>query len=128
MAGQQEPTWKVYLAEWLTVYTSDRVGQEAGEAECREYFTGKYAGRVRDADWRFTVFLPDAESLVSDRPVCLQLRLPNLHGEFKDYSDAVQAASELLDDRGGTAHVVQRGSAEERALLDYGKKKFPDAG
>ncbi len=118
-----EPTWRVYLHEWLAVYTSDATGRD-GVAECSDVFRRKYRGRVRDEDWRVVIPGPAAR----DQPRCVQLRRPNLHGEFKDYSDAVQLASELLDDRGGTAHVVQRGSDEERELLDYGRKMLPDAG
>jgi hypothetical protein len=112
-----EPTWKVYLPEWLIVYTAGVSGTE-GRDECRRHFDGRYQGRMRSEDWR----------LVNTQYPQLQVRLPNLHGEFKDYSDAVALASELVDDRGGTAHVVQRGSAEEKALLDYSRKMLPDAG
>jgi hypothetical protein len=112
-----EPTWKVYLPEWLAVYTAGAFGI-SGEAECKYVFDRRFAGRVREEDWRL-----EAGSVTSR----LELRLPNLHGEFKHYSDAVGLASELVDDRGGVAHVVQRGSPEEKALLEYGKKKLPDA-
>jgi hypothetical protein len=122
-----EPTWKVYLPEWLIVYTSDAAGGLEGGAECRQHFHGKHRGRVRGEDWRVVPAIAGAER-ERHRPYCLQLRLPNLHGEFKDYSDAVQLASELVDDRGGVAHVVQRGSPEERELLDYGRKMLPGAG
>jgi hypothetical protein len=116
-----EPTWRVYLTEWLTVYTAGYMG-DAGEQDCLAHFARKYAGRVRDEDRRVTrtgpAFWP-----------ALQLRLPNRRGEFKDYSDALEHASSLMDVfKDGPCDVVQRGSAEERELLEYGKKKLPDAG
>ena len=43
--------WRVYLAEWVTVWTSDAAGPE-GQAEALQHFRGKYRGRVRDEDWR----------------------------------------------------------------------------
>jgi hypothetical protein len=120
-----EPTWRAYLPEWLIVYTSDAGGPE-GLDECWGCFARKYQGRVRAEDYQVMPAITGRAG--SDGPYCLQLRLPNLHGEFKDYSGAVALASELVDGRGGTAHVVQRGSAEERVLLDYSTRMLPDAG
>jgi hypothetical protein len=109
-----EPTWKVYLPEWLAVFSV------AGDGpECWDHFAGKYAGRVRDEDRRVKVE-PDHQ--------VLQMRLPNLQGEFKDRADALALARDLEPDSGQAVRIVQRGSAEEKALLEYGTKMLPDAG
>lgn len=122
-----EPTWRVYLTEWLFAYTADALGV-AGDDECLSVFRRRYEGRVSDEDWRVVPAIRGRPSEVRS----LQLRMPNRRGEFKDYNDAVRLASDLLDQdpAGGNAVavVVQRGSDEEKALLDYGKKKLPDAG
>jgi hypothetical protein len=120
-----DPTWRVYLAEWVTVYTSDMFVR-FGDDECEAVFGQRYKGRVRDGDWRvIPVTAGHPEAVV---PRVLQLRLPNLRGEFKSEADAWWLAGELLDATGQSPHVVQRGSAEERALLEYGKKMLPGGG
>lgn len=114
-----EPTWRVYLREWLTVYTSDYNG-ERGMAECLQHLTQKYAGRVRVEDWQTVVadpMRPDGSAR------WLKLRLPNLRGEFKDRAEAMDWCIQLPH-----AQLVQRGSDEEKELLAYGKKMLPDAG
>ena len=113
-----DATWRVYLAEWLIVWTSDAFGPE-GAGECRAHFGRRYKGRVREEDWRVEPAVPGR--VVSGQQ-CLQLRLPNLQGEFKLRAD-VPVTGYV---EGG--HLVQRGSAEEKELLAYGKKMLPDAG
>src|SRR6185437_6577525 len=71
-AMSAEPAWRVYLPEWLAVYTAGYMG-DPGEQECRKYFARKYGGRVRDEDWRVRPGGPDGW------PV-LEVRLPNLRG------------------------------------------------
>jgi hypothetical protein len=116
-----EPTWRVYLTEWLTVYTADFMGSP-GEQDCWDHFAGKYAGRVREKDREVASSAPDWW------PV-LRLRLPNLRGEFKDHGDALDLASELMDGhKDGPCDLVRRGSDEEKALLEYGKKMLPEQG
>ena len=116
-------SWRVYLTEWLTVYTSDEV-EVLGAGECRDVYSRKYAGRVRSADWRIS-----SAREIRPSPRCLQLRLPNLCGEFKDHNDALELASRLMDGhKDGPCDLVRRGSDEEKELLEYGKKKLPDAG
>jgi hypothetical protein len=120
-----EPTWRAYLTEWLIVWTSDASGPE-GADECWDYFERKYKGRVREDDRRVVPAI--AGVAPGGHPYCVQLRLPGLRGEYKDYSDAVALASELLDGHeGALCVVVQRGSSEEKALLEYGKKMLPGA-
>lgn len=110
-----EPTWRVYLAEWLVVHSC-----EGDSPECWDHFAEKYAGRVRDEDRRVRV---------TDTGQRLELRLPNLKGEFKDKAEADRLATELFESPSGCVpEVVPRGSEQEKALLDYGKKMLPDAG
>lgn len=123
-----EPTWRVYLPEWQFVYTSDVLG-EPGIDECLIFYRQRYEGRVREEDWRT---VPAVMGARGPQPQALQLRLPNLRGEFKDYDTAVEWASHLADQIPSgdqvAVVVVQRGSVEERELLEYGKKMLPDAG
>lgn len=105
-----EPTWRVYQPEWLTVYVPD--GQEDGQ-KAWDRFAAVYQGRVRDEDVR----------VLEDPHVQLQVRLPNLKGEFKDRDEAMDWYIQLPH-----AQLVQRGSEQEKELLAYGKKMLPDAG
>lgn len=116
-----DATWRVYLREWLTVYTSDQL-EVPGMAECKAHFAEKYEGRVRPDDMRWR-----GASGFRPQRYCLQLNLWNLKGEFKDEADAVLRLAEHagLEEK---PRVVPRGSAEEQALLEYGKRKLPDAG
>lgn len=128
--GSTEPTWRVYLREWLIVWTSDADGPE-GVDECWDYFARKYKGRVREEDRRVVDAITGRQG--SAGPQCLQLWLPNLKGEFKDRTDADKLADALAADppyegAGLFVGVIQRGSAEERELLEYGRKMLPDAG
>ncbi len=105
-----DATWRVYLREWLTVYTADVTGSD-GRDECQRHFWSKYRGRVRGEDVMY----------VNTQYPQLQLRLPNLKGEFKDEADArwsftVHAGQEEAP------RVVQCGSPQEQALLEYGVK------
>lgn len=118
-----DATWRVYLSEWVTVYTSDASGGLDGGQECFQRFRDKYKGRVRNEDVQV---VPAVAGAPRDayRPYCLQLNLWNLRGEFKDEADAVLmlAAHAGIEER---PRVVQRGSPEEQALLDYGVKMLP---
>lgn len=103
-----EPTWRVYLAEWLIVYTSDSSGPE-GVDECWDHFAGKYKGRVREDHRRVVPAITGR--LGAEGPYCLQLHLPNLQSESRDRIDGCVIGVQ-----------VQRGSPAEQELLDYGKK------
>lgn len=112
-----EPTWRVYAPEWLTVYTSDQL-EVTGHQECKDHFAAKYQGRVRPEDMRIR-----GAGVLRPQQQALQLRLPNLKGEHKDRQVA-------MDHYTGLPHaaLVQRGSLEEQVLLDYGKKMLPQTG
>ena len=58
----------------------------------------------------------------------MQLRLPNLQAEFKEEATANLLARKVRDDLELSPQVVQRGSEQEQALLDYGKKMLPVTG
>lgn len=106
--------WRVYLPEWHTAYLSDHLEVD-GQNECKAAFA-EYEGRVREEDWRVT-------HVGSMRPsrYRLELRLPNLKGEFR-YKEH---AAENRDALGPEAVIVARGSAEERELLSYGRRRLP---
>lgn len=116
--------WRVYLAEWVTVWTSDADGPE-GKAEALQHFREKYRGRVRDEDWGVVPAFAGGE--LECPPYCVRLRLPNLQGEYKDEADArwsftVHAGQEE------SPRIVRRGSEQEQVLLDYGRKMLPATG
>ena len=113
--------WRVYMDEWLIVWTGDAPGPE-GQAECLSHFQVKYQGRVRERDWRVVPGIRGVE--LARAPYCLQLRLPNLRGEYKD-QDCALAQVASVSCPGRNAEVVRRGSAQERELLDYGRKMLP---
>jgi hypothetical protein len=110
--------YKVYLPEWIYVFTSTKVGDE-GRAECEEYFAQKFEGRVYDHDVKYA---PTSEACPSSWPWRLQLQLPNVKGEFKTQALAEEYVSRLCWEG---AQVVARNSRAEYALRDYGQKKLP---
>lgn len=117
-----EAPWRVYLAEWVAVYTSDSSGPE-GADECWDHFERNYKGRVREEHRQVVATSPVKPGAY---PYSLELRLPNLKGEFKDEAAAWMLSGELMTlDASPKPHVVRRGSPAEQALLDYGKKMLP---
>lgn len=112
-----EPTWRVYAPEWLSVYTSDQL-EVPGMRECQAVFDLTYAGRVRLTDMRIKGI-----GLMRPAHYCLQLRLWNLKGEYKDRREVLDHSIEIPH-----AHLVQRGSPEERELTEYGKRMLPQPG
>jgi hypothetical protein len=113
-----EVPWRVYVREWMIVYTSDSSGPE-GADECWDHFERLYKGRVRKMDRQVITDSPHVH------PYLLKLRLPNLKGEFRDQADARVLVSDLVD-AGCSSYMVQRGSEDEKVLLDYGRKMLPD--
>jgi hypothetical protein len=108
-------TFMVYLPEWQVRHTSEEL-EVMGQKECKDHFEQNYAGRVREEDWQ----VRGAGNFRPQRQV-LRLRLPNLKGECKDEAEAEALRSGL----GDQAVLVARGSAEERELLSYGKRRLP---
>jgi hypothetical protein len=110
--------YRVYCRQWLPAHTSQNTGRE-GEIECVGAFVA-YEGRVLDDDWRI-----DAPDNGYGRSF-LMLRLPNCCGEFTGEVDAQARAGE----NGHEDHphqVVAAGSAEERELLAYGRRRLRGA-
>lgn len=107
---------RVYWPEWVIIYVSDQAG-EHGRAECQERFASHYEGRIRPADHR--VAGPQHQQMPDVPRYHLELRLPNLQGEFTHREDAQLVLSQLPG-----SVLVTRGSAQERALLDYGVRKL----
>jgi hypothetical protein len=111
--------YRVFCSQWLPAFTSSLTG-EAGAAECEAVFAAKYEGRVHGKDWRI-----DAPDNAYGRSF-LMLRLPNCCGEFTGEADAQARAGE----NGHEDHphqVVVAGSAEERELLAYGRRRLRGA-
>jgi hypothetical protein len=111
--------YRVYCRQWLSFLTSSGVGEE-GRLECQVRFRDKYQGRVLDEDWR--IVAPDNGYGRS----FLMLKLPNCCGEFTGEGDAQARAGE----NGHEDHphqVVVAGSAEERELLAYGRRRLRGA-
>lgn len=106
---------RVYGWEWVLVYTSAKTAF-AGLTEVKEFFAGKYAGRVRDEH-------VECRSAGKDQPTQLWLCLPTLKGEFKHEERARALAAATAS--GGGVTVVVRNSRDERELLEYGKRKLP---
>jgi hypothetical protein len=107
--------WRVYLPEWVIAHTAAEL-EVPGDKECRDVFEELYRGKVREADWR----IRNPSGFRPGRRV-LELRRPNLQGEFKDEHDA----EGLRAERGEEAVVVLAGSPEERELSDYGRRMLP---
>ena len=105
-------TWRVYRPEWVVAYTSSQLEVD-GQEECKAEFRERFRGRVRDEDQR----IRNPDGFRPGRRV-LELRLPNLQGEYKEREDAER----LLAERGDGAVVVRQGSPEERELTDYGRR------
>lgn len=98
--------WKAYRPEWLITHTART------EAECAAVFHASHAGRIRDEDVRYREHVG---------LWALELRLPNLKGEFKTRELADRYATEQVDQN---TVVVARSSRDEMKLLEYGKRKL----
>lgn len=109
------PLYRVYKPEWLVYFISDEVGT-AGAKEAADHFEKRYEGRVRTGDRKINCM-----GIRKPARSHLQLRLPNLKGECADPDEAEVLRSWL----GGKAVVVVRGSAQERELLGYGRRRLP---
>lgn len=117
-------SWQVYVQDWVVVYTSDDYG-EPGHDEARRVFGERWEGRVEAGD----VLLRQVGGWTQ-----VLLRLHVTQGEWKHREDADAHAGRLrLTPRivpsvtarlYGLPQVVGTGTAEERELLDYGKKKL----
>lgn len=104
-------TWCVYVQEWVTVYTSDALGNE-GVAEAAEKFARTWQGKMRKGDWLVLGCTREGAAT----PATVRLRLWNLKGEYTD----VREAAALAVDTGGT--YVAQGSQDEAELLAYGDR------
>lgn len=125
MSGDRVPDleiWRVYLPEYLIVYTSRAFGA-AGVQECGRWFDENYKGKVLDTHQQiesFLIGLPEHHPEYANRPIRLKVRLYNLRGEYVERTDAERLVEEL----GPDAVIVARYSREDRKLRDYGKRKL----
>jgi hypothetical protein len=129
---QHDAIWKVYVQDWTIAYSSDARGED-GKAECQRVLEERWNGRVELED----VFIRTVGS--HHPPYCIWLRLPQLQGEWKSRERAEAQAREITGTlrqypplEGGEGlrlpglpEIVVSGSAEERVLLDYGKRMLP---
>lgn len=102
---EQSEIWQVYQRAWIVA------GTGISQQECQAIYDAKYAGNLRDDDWRITddALLP-----------ALEIRVWSGAGVFK-FEVSAQEWAELV---GGETKVVIVGSPEEQALLDYGSRKL----
>ncbi len=122
MTGIEPASWRVYHYEWITVHTA--FGRDSASAieHATAHYTEHYAGRVREADVQY---LFDEETY-GRAAVLLQLRLPNLRGEFKDRERAEQFSDLMFGaEPGHRVHVVGADTEQDRTLLAYGVKQLP---
>ncbi len=122
-ARDADDLYRIYRPEWVIVFVAaaDRIGSDADGHELvaatAEFFASRYSGRVRDEDVRHTAVGAGPTARVQ-----LQLRLPNLKGEFKTEPLArAFAAEQGWDD----ATVVARNGKADHELRAYGVKKLP---
>jgi hypothetical protein len=106
---------RVYRNEWVIVHVV--VASPTGAEECRRHFDETYRGRVRDDEVRFV-----GEGAGLYRVDQLQLKLPNLKGEFKHLPDAVRFAEEHCQPR---YSIVNKNSKADHELRNYGVKMLP---
>jgi len=118
LARETADTFKVYVPEWVIMFTSKAPHAEGGQAEAEAFFATKYEGRVEDTDVRYE---PASRVFPDKFPTRLFLRLPNVKGEFKTklHADDFVEKSGLAE-----AQVVARNSRNEHKLKDYGIKKL----
>lgn len=112
-----DEVYRLYRPEWVTVHYV--IADDDGTccpgliSQLREYFAATYAATVADADVRMVC---DGEGI--NAVAQLQLRLPNLKGEFKH----AFLAERFADERGYTDHqIVVRNSAVDKRLRRYGQ-------
>jgi hypothetical protein len=119
------PTWRVYVTEWVTAYTSDGT-DEAGAAETRAWLEATYAGRVQAEDLELVLITAKQDDgPFSPAHVSGRVRKPNLRGEWKNREDADEHAARIEAAEDVIPEVVGAGTQEEQALLDYGKRMLP---
>jgi hypothetical protein len=110
-----EDLWRVYRPEWLIVYVTE--DDADGQTRMSDHFQNNFAGRVKEHDARRVV---DGEP--PNAVLQLQIRKPNMRGEFKHHSDAEAFVAE----QGWTdATIVTRNSREDHELRAYGTKRLP---
>jgi hypothetical protein len=108
-------TWRVYEKQWLIVFASDPGALQPGDRpqeSCEDKWEHDYAGKVELWDMKVEPF---STSEPERWPWYLKLRLWTMTGEF--------LGKPVMAGLAGFA-LVQGGSPEERALLDYGRKKL----
>lgn len=110
---EAEDLWRVYRPEWLIVYVTEV--DEGAEARAAEVALDRFAGRIRADDCRVVI---DETAKVLQ----LQVRKPNMRGEFKHLTDA---SSYVAEQEWDDTTIVQRNSPADHELRAYGTKRLP---
>lgn len=111
--NQAHDLFRLYRPEWITVFTTHE-----GADRAITYFETTYRGRVYDTDMKII----DSSAGSAVARVQLQLRLPNLKGEFKHaYLAQRHAETQGWDEW----TIVARNSKADHDLRGYSVKKLP---
>lgn len=113
--------YRAYRHEWIVVHflMQDPDNPTPLIDQMREYFQQRYEGRVVAEDMRIVRDGTDINEICQ-----LQLKLPNLKGEFKRRVDALSWVKEQGWD---SYRVVAAGSLADHELRQYSIRKLPSA-
>lgn len=113
-------SWRIYRDEWLVAFVAFPQDGQSAQERAEVHFARHYRGKVLDCDVRF-VAGPEA---YGSRAVVLELRLPNMRGEFKTRELAQEFADRFF---AGEENVIVVGtdSPEDRDLRTYGMTPLP---
>lgn len=113
--------YRAYRYEWIVVHflMQDPDNPTRLTDQMWEYFQQRYEGRVVAEDMRIVCAGTDINEVCQ-----LQLKLPNLKGEFKRRVDALSWVKEQGWD---SCRVVAAGSLADHELRQYSIRKLPSA-
>lgn len=119
VSNETEGLYRVYRHEWVVVHflMQDPDNPTPLVDQVREYFQQRYEGRVRPEDMRIECSGRDINEVCQ-----LQLKLPNMRGEFKHRIDALRWVKEQGWDE---YRVVLAGTQVDEQLRQYGIRKLP---
>jgi hypothetical protein len=107
--------WRVYHYEWVITYVTEDDG--GAEARIQKYYLDNLAGRILADDYRII-----AEGESPHVVLQVQVRRPNMRGEFKHFSDAQKFVTEQ-EWQGGVS-IVQRNSRADHDVRSYGTRRL----
>lgn len=122
MTDTEPASWRLYHDEWITVYVAFELDGRSPTERAVDFAVEHYDGRVRPAD---VLYVLD-ERHYGEPAVLLQLRLPNLRGEFKDRALAEEFRGRMFGaDDDGSVHLVGADTDADQELRGYGVKQLP---